>query len=57
MFRVFLDDDIGFDLSLQNTLMPSDMDEDCSSSDEIINNGIKKGIAMLDEAVTKKKLN
>lgn len=32
-FRLFLDDDVGFDKSLQNVLQPVYIDEDCSSTE------------------------
>lgn len=54
-YRVFIDDEIGIDKSSQKILINSNMDEDCQSSDEIISDGIKKGLNYLQEAITKKK--
>lgn len=56
MFKIFLDDDIGIDKKSQGYLMLTEMDDDCQSSDQIINGGIRKGISMLNDAVTKRKL-
>lgn len=55
MFRIYNDKEIGIDVALQNYLMDNDMDEDCSSDDEIVRQGISRGIKVLTSALTKKK--
>ncbi len=39
-YKIFLDEEIGIDVESQNILIKSDMDEDCKSSDEIIEDGV-----------------
>jgi hypothetical protein len=53
-YQVYFDDEIGIDGESQQLLIRSDMDEDCSSSDEIISDGVKKALESLTLAIKEK---
>lgn len=54
-YKVFLDDDIGIDAESQNYIIDSTMDDDCESSNEIIEQGVRKALEALKSEITKKK--